>query len=135
MKPDIQLVRSVQEGDLDHVKSALAAGADPNAVVADPRFGDVPILALAASSGRLSIVEALLAAGSTVNGRVQSDRPPSDRTALMVAAEAGHANVIRALLNASADPDLKDRSFLEVTVGLMRLAREDFPRRRTALMI
>ncbi len=121
---------------VEWAETARAAGASPDAAEVDAALGTrTPVLVLAARAGNPEIVEALLAAGAAVDARIESARPPSDRTALMAAAAAGHAEVVRTPLRAGADPKLKDRSFVEGSIGNTTVAWEDRPRRATALIL
>ena len=76
-----------------------------------PRQVDVALLA-AVSAGNTQAVELLIAAGANVDG--------GDGAALRSAAENGHPEVVRVLLNASADPDELD--VMLVACGCGRLS-------------
>lgn len=62
-------------------------------------------LVLAIKAGDLREVERLVAAGADVDARVpMTGSPDDDYTPLAVAAREGHADIVRALLDAGADP-------------------------------
>jgi hypothetical protein len=82
--PDDVLVESAQEGDLEGVKMALAAGANASA--------DAEPLMWAADGGHADIVEILLANGARVH-----------HAALRQAAKNGHTDIVRILLKAGAN--------------------------------
>lgn len=86
------LAERVSTGDVDGVRSALAAGADPDAV--DPDSGQTPLL-LATSADLPAIVAALLAGGARVDLAVDGVRP-------LVEASHGRTEVLRLLLEAGA---------------------------------
>jgi len=105
---DATLLRAVREGDLELVRSLLAAGANPDAGWEVPDVAvrsvshDRATCALweAAMSGSLELTEALLAAGASV------DRcPPSGMTVLHGALANRKLAVIPLLLRFGADPD------------------------------
>lgn len=86
-------------GDQVPVVHALArAGADVEAVTA---AGDANCLMLAAQSGNVGVVSALVGHGAAVDARVDGI------TALMVAARQGHAAIVEALLRFGADPAIR----------------------------
>ena len=93
--PALRLSIAVYAGDAAALRSALAAGADPNG-----RPCQRTPLADASERGHLACVEALLAAGANPNGVDQNIR----RTPLHAACDHGHAHCVEALLRAGADP-------------------------------
>lgn len=75
----------------------LASGASPAALDGD----QVPPLVLAADTGDLRVVDALLTSGAPVDQAL-------DATALHAAAERGHPEVVRRLIAAGAEIDWRD---------------------------
>ena len=80
--------------DATIVAKLLTAGADPNAAHLS---GESPLM-VAARTGRVRVVETLLAHGANVNAKETGH----DQTALMWAAANRHPGVVRALLRAGA---------------------------------
>jgi ankyrin repeat protein len=99
------LLQAARSADAESAHALLDAGADPT--VYEPMM-ESPLMA-AAASGLTSVVERMVALGADVNAYEQNQY----QTALMWAAEQGHAGPIRALLNAGADPDLKSISIID----------------------
>jgi ankyrin repeat protein len=95
------LLQASRTGDMAIMEALLAAGADPK--LAAPE-GETPLMA-SARAGRVDAVRLLLAKGADVNG-VDANM---DQTALMWAAAEGHTEVVSALLEAGAKPNLKAR--------------------------
>jgi len=105
-KPPI--VYAAAGGQLDIVKQLLAQKIDINARYAN----DLTILMWAsgpdervAEPQALGVVAYLLDAGAHID-----DRDARGRTALMIAAEGGHAEIAKLLLAHGADPALKDKA-------------------------
>lgn len=90
-------VRSRAEGI---VQRLLVAGADPNAACG---HDGTSALCEAASMGLDTIVGILLAHNADPNRRTASDQ-----TALMLASSQGHASIVRHLIAAGGDADLRD---------------------------
>lgn len=88
-------------GQLDTVKVLLKHGADIEAKHLG-KLAWTPLIA-ATQSGNIKIVETLLKAQANVNNTAVHDL-----TALMVAAKAGNEAMVRLLLEAGADPTLRD---------------------------
>ncbi len=122
-----QLVRAVAEGDSERVRQLLADGASPSTVAkAADDYQQV-----VASSGRMNVrfvesdfdmdmltgeiedEEAERRALREAEGADEADEDDEDpqargdRPVLMLAAEAGHVEVVRVLLEAGADPQAK----------------------------
>ncbi|TDZ60849.1 Ankyrin repeat and SOCS box protein 2 [Colletotrichum trifolii] len=116
------LIASVEAGNLKIVKVLLDHGADPNISGAG---GGTPLM-IAANNGRRDLVEVLLASGASPNA--QTDQVTPDRcacasfvkkssfifdrchaplTALVVATERGHVDVVETLLASGADVNLR----------------------------
>jgi ankyrin repeat protein len=104
-----QLLNAVREGDTAGVTRLLAAGADPNASVAQRTpSGAVlrsTVLCAAVQHGRLEAVQLLLDAGADPS-RASSDGDGA--TALMAAAGYGQPEVLRLLLARGAAVDAVD---------------------------
>ncbi|MCB1729082.1 MAG: hypothetical protein KDI21_01260 [Halieaceae bacterium] len=105
-----QLQYAVARGpvsDIDKVRAALAAGADPNAgSFNDPRM---PLLAIAASRSDASTIEALLEAGADPNQRSAythgSLTKPSPLDLVLFSEFAGKGESLELLLAAGARPE------------------------------
>ncbi|KAI9926154.1 hypothetical protein MW887_004617 [Aspergillus wentii] len=95
------LIEAVKRQRVEIVRLLLAAGADP---IGLHDSGDCPILVLAAKTGNATIVTMLLERGVEVDHRINFNY-----NALLVAAKEGHEGVVRALVNAGADPLIRDR--------------------------
>ncbi|MGA8028634.1 MAG: ankyrin repeat domain-containing protein [Bryobacteraceae bacterium] len=93
------LLRAATQGDLQHVKELLAAGADVNA---GSSSGETP-LHNAVYSGNVALVELLLASGADVNAKERSGSTP-----LHVAAQRGYKEVAEVLLAHKASVDAKN---------------------------
>ena len=92
-------VDAVTAGDLAALDQALSHGADPNALL--PGGRQERPLELAARTGHLEIVKALIAAGVDVNA--------NGGRALVIAAEYGNHDLIEPILNAGADVNARGR--------------------------
>jgi len=93
------LLQASRNGDVEVMRALLDAGADPTRWHPE---GETPLMA-AARTGRVDAVELLLSRGSLVN----AVDPYQEETALMWASAEGHVEVVKALLAAKADPNLK----------------------------
>lgn len=101
------LYDAIEARDQAEVQRLLAAGADPNSRACRAgtgrsdcslkRYDDPPLL-LAIYLNQPSIIQLLLEAGADPNGRTQQGQP-----ALIVAANEGRTETVRALLAAGAD--------------------------------
>ncbi|MFB9679158.1 ankyrin repeat domain-containing protein [Streptosporangium vulgare] len=98
------LYRAAVRGDAGIVRTALAAGADPDRESGGEGEG-LPLCA-AAAWGHLEAVVALLDAGADPDRREDIER--TAMTALHWAATNEHLAVVRTLLDRGADPDLDD---------------------------
>lgn len=110
-----ELLRSIPEGNLRRVESALAGGAD-----IDGKGSDLPPLVLAAERGYVQMVELLLRKGANLNvtgkryvaccfnDTCKKDRIVSGTTALHVAAQRGRLEVVRLLLRRGGNPNAVD---------------------------
>lgn len=85
---------AAHEGHTAIAQVLLQAGADANALI---NWDDGTPLIRAASAGHIETVRALLAGGAEVNA---NDR--YERTALMIAKEKGHTEVVELLKAAGA---------------------------------
>lgn len=121
---------ATRNGNDSLIAALLKLKANPNA---RNRVGDTPLM-LAAYNGKLSAASALLAGGADANGEgwtplhyaVFAEQPelvslllskgakvdaraPNLQTPLMLAAKTGNLQIGKLLLNAKADPELKDQ--------------------------
>jgi ankyrin repeat protein len=109
------LLQASRSGDAELIELLLAAGADPMMTHTE---GETPLMA-AARTGNVAAVELLLASGVDVNATDSFQ----NQTALMWASAEGHIDVVGALLNAGADPDVQAR----VSEISERSINTDFP--------
>lgn len=135
---DVDLVSSEEQWELKHGMTALAMAANKGhadvvqkllaaAADVDKR---TPIV-LAASSAHIDVVRTLLAAGANVNARALD---MSGTTALGAAASMGHAAVADVLIEAGADPTIKDDNGVTPMAAAneyARLAKENSKLRAT----
>ena len=104
------LLGAAKQSNVEILRSALAAGIDPN--ISEAPTGrqrrHKTALMYAAEGGHLEAVKMLVESGATVN---LSDRPGKKlgKTPLMYAAEQDRANVVRFLLEAGATVDAQDK--------------------------
>jgi ankyrin repeat protein len=91
------LNRAVEGGNPEVVAAVLKAGADPNAVAET----GMTALMMAAFFGKPVIVEILLQHGA----RKDLIEERHKNTALLIAVRKGHAEVVKVLLRAGADPN------------------------------
>ena len=96
--PPDALHRAAAAGDLDGLRSALGAGADPNARDGRGRTA----LMVAVDEGYTLLVPPLLAAGADLDVRA-----PDGATALFIAAMHRHSEIIALLMKAGADVSVK----------------------------
>lgn len=90
------LSRACTNGSAALVQLLLNAGANPNTRIAT---GETPLMTCA-STGNVDAVRALLSRGADVHGR----EPSQNQDALMWAAAERHADVVRLLVEAGANP-------------------------------
>src|SRR6516164_3623492 len=93
------LLQASRNGDVEVMRALLDGGAQPTRWHAD---GETPLMA-ASRTGRVDAVKLLISGGSFVNGT----DPFQAGTALMWASSERHLDVVKALLAAGADPNLK----------------------------
>ena len=93
------LLQASRTGDTAMIQALLAAGA--NIALAHPD-GETPLMA-ASRAGRVDAVRLLAAKGADVNAADKYQQ----QTALMWAAAEGHTDVINALIEAGANPNVK----------------------------
>lgn len=100
-----ELIRAIENGDVNQVKALLAKGADVNAKT---EHGDVALTAAAGNclTNQFDMVVLLLGAGADANVK-----DGTGKTALLKAVWCGrsHHNIIRSLLVSGADANAKDR--------------------------
>jgi ankyrin repeat protein len=105
------LLGAAKQGNLDILRSALAARVDPNTSELDnsSRNSRYPTaLMFAVDRGHLNIVEQLIDAGANVN---LSDRPGKKlgKTPLMCAAESGRTEIAKLLLESGAIVEFQNK--------------------------
>ncbi len=133
LQPDEELLLAAETGDLERVKTMLAAKANVDERDKRPLRGGLTPLMLAAREGHAAIAAALLDAGADLTLKDNLDSNTSEagfnmmlnemgvefaasqgfqlhRTALHWAAAAGHAEVAKILLERGAEFSAKDRS-------------------------
>lgn len=109
--PDGTKVLTIAESKRGHAAALalLDGGADPNVSDKDKKTP----LHMAAEAGALDLVKKLIAKGAKVDartgpGKEEEYRPASgEQTPLLLAARNNHVDVMRALIEAGADPKLK----------------------------
>ncbi|MXW65923.1 MAG: hypothetical protein F4Z72_02760 [Gemmatimonadales bacterium] len=95
--PDAPVADAAMRGDLDAVRSLLAAGEDVNAARGD----GMTALHWAAMKGRPDVADVLIEAGAALDAGTRL----GGHTPLHVASRAAHAPLVEALLAAGADAD------------------------------
>jgi ankyrin repeat protein len=105
-----KLHQAAAAGDVDGVRSALAAGVDVNS---RREFGDAA-LNLAAENGHESVVLTLVGAGANIENLGGADKTP-----IMSAAFAGHISIVRMLLAAGAHVSDDLLSSLSMKVNIL----------------
>lgn len=101
------LYEAIESGNVDRVAELLAAGADPNATRPSyytPLQDAVEELQPSGEVGGLDVIVLLLRHGALVDGR----EGPEDATPLLRAVQRNHIEVVRLLLAAGADPNVRD---------------------------
>ncbi|CAK9027221.1 unnamed protein product [Durusdinium trenchii] len=109
------LMLSVAGGYIEVVAMLLQASADPNRGIS----GVAPLM-IAAASGQLEVSRMLINCGAAATGACEA----MGRTALHRAAERGHAEIVRLLVQAGASVDIGD---FEENTALMFAALEGHP--------
>jgi ankyrin repeat protein len=99
MDGETPLMAAARRGDVEVVKTFVAAGAQVNATHSQ-NHGTA--LMNAAGWGRTEVVRVLLPAGADVNAQ-----QTSGHTALMLAAEQGYTNIVKELIAAGADVNVR----------------------------
>jgi serpin B len=97
---DRQIIRDVQERNVQALKKVLAEGFNPNAT---DEFGRT-VLHIAAGGGDEETVKALIAGGASVN---MADK--MGMSALHFAVRAARPKAVKVLLQAGADPNARDK--------------------------
>jgi cytohesin len=97
----IELIETIEKGDIEAVKQHLAAGADVNA---KDEEGLTP-LHLAAGRGHKKIVELLIAKDADVNAKLAVE----GETPLHLAAWDGHKEIAELLIAKGADVNVRDK--------------------------
>lgn len=100
---DPLIVASARRGDADSIRALIAAGA----CVDETREGGASALYIASQYGHLAAVNALIAAGASLNLQTDEPDPPTEgdeggSTPLQAAAHNDHLDVMVALLDAGA---------------------------------
>ena len=109
--------QAVRDDNVDALRAAIAAGADPSASINSHQF--LPLLGVAADKGRLGICELLVASGADVNASSRTESvfeahggglvPGGGSVPVIFCAVGGesgaHLACARLLLNAGADPN------------------------------
>ncbi|MHB1956754.1 MAG: ankyrin repeat domain-containing protein [Sulfobacillus sp.] len=114
-----KLVMYAERGDIGYVQDALSKGADPDGLVRG-----VTALGMAASQGRTSVVQFLLAHGADVN-----EQDVLGYSALMWAAQMGQFEIVKILLTHGARVDVKTREYgvtalmLAARIGRYRIVK------------
>lgn len=98
--PEIDVFTAVAANDADAVRAAISAGGSLASV---NDAGLTPLMAASAAGADKDVLAALIDAGADVNRQASSGV-----TALMLAARHADATTVLYLLNAGADPTLKD---------------------------
>jgi uncharacterized protein len=112
-KDESPLMIAALKGRLDFVKELIARGADVN------KTGWTP-LHYAATGGHLEIMQLLLDQNAYIDAE-----SPNGTTPLMMAAQYSSAAAVKLLLDAGADPTLKNQLGLSAIDFANRVSRED----------
>ncbi|MEJ0099508.1 MAG: ankyrin repeat domain-containing protein [Pseudomonadota bacterium] len=98
------LYEAALAGNTGIIRKLLKAKADPNAA----SEGGMTALMIVARTPNLEAVQALIDAGADVNARAAAH----GETALIYASAQGQAEIVRALMKAKADPEIRTPSLL-----------------------
>jgi ankyrin repeat protein len=100
------LSNNCDKGNVENIELLLAAGADPNVGDVHPLTKCIPFAWIDDPiDAKLQIFDSLIAAGADVNRQTEEYK----WSALMAASQDGRIDFVRRLLDAGADPLLKDR--------------------------
>jgi len=98
--PNDDLLKAVEDGDVEAAQNAMKNGADVDAEVIDGDMKDWTVLMVAAFYGHADVIKLLLDHGADVNAKTSKGS-----TALMAAAE--HVDVVKLLLDHGAEVNAK----------------------------
>jgi len=98
------LYEAALEGNTEIIRRLLKAKADPDAA----NDGGMTALMIIARTPNVEAAQALIKAGANVNAQ----EPGRGQTALILAAAQGQAAMVRVLMKAKADPELRSKSNL-----------------------
>ena len=104
------LIQSIQDNDIEEVRSLLVRGTNPNTT-----FSDVPALNSAVELGNPDIVAILLEFGAWTH---TTDSLGS--TALLIAADLGRDRSARILIDAGSDPNAVNRQGITPLMAAVR---------------
>lgn len=99
------LMRAVLNNNVEEVRSLIKQGADVNAHTGDDWVEGESALMFAARRGYVDIVELLIDAGATVDGRAWADFPRHGIPLLRYALEGGSLKIVELLLLRGANAD------------------------------
>jgi hypothetical protein len=100
-----KLVKAAQDGDLEGVQSALAAGADVDATDPKNKWTALFWSTCRGTEAHTAIALGLIAAGADVNAKCSSSTPLMSEVRTVVGRSRTSLEVVQALLVAGADPN------------------------------